>query len=100
MKRLYRNVGSRNPALQQRPEVFKAVGVYAAIYVLSRVVNDLMRVFACQAFIGEQGVSVESRASGDVLAHFILQYLPTATRNNGCADVSAALQDADHGSFV
>ncbi len=44
MKRLYTNVGSSQPALEQRPEVLKAVRVYAAIYVLLRMIDDLMRV--------------------------------------------------------
>ncbi len=58
MKRLYRYVGSRNAALEQRPEILKAVCVYATIYILSRVVNDVVRVIACQTFIRKQGIAV------------------------------------------
>ena len=46
MKRLYAHVGSRNPALKQRPEILKAVRVYATVYVLNRMVNNLVCVVA------------------------------------------------------
>ncbi len=44
MKRFHANVGSRDAALEKRPEVLKAVGMYATVYVLNRMVNDLMRI--------------------------------------------------------
>src|SRR5208337_4442409 len=100
MKRLHANVGSRNPALEQRPEVLQAVSVYAAIYVLSRVVNDLMSVFTCQSFVGHEGIGIESRASSNVLAYFLLQYLAAAIRNHAGADLATTLQDSDHCGFV
>ena len=45
MERLYRNVSSRNAALQQRPEILKPVCMHAPIYILSRMVHDLMSIF-------------------------------------------------------
>src|SRR5213080_1736518 len=99
MKRFHANVGSRNPALQQRPEVLKAVGMYAAIYVLSRVVNDLMSVLAGQSLIRKQGVSIKSRASSDMLAYFILQYLATTTRNHAGTNLAAAFHDSNDSGF-
>src|SRR5208282_2010820 len=101
MKRLNRNVGSRNAALEQRPEVLKAVGVYAAIHVLSRMVNDLVRVFGCQTFIRLQRIGIERRASGDVLAYFILQNLFATARNDSGANLAAlALVDSHDGGFI
>ncbi len=73
MKRLHANVGSRNTALEKRPEVLKAISVYAAIYILRGVIYHLMCIIRSQAFIGEKGIGVESRASSDVLVYFFLQ---------------------------
>jgi len=80
MKRFYRNIRARDAALEKRPEVLKAIRVYAAIYVLSGVVNDLMCVIACQPFIREQCIGIESRASFYMLADFTLQCLLLAIR--------------------
>ena len=94
MKRFDRNVRPRNAALEKRPEILKAVGVYAAIYVLSRMVNDLMSVIRCQSVVGHERIAVERRASGDVFANFVLQHGLAATRDDGSADLPAPLQDA------
>ena len=65
MKRFHTHTGSRDSALEQRPEIFKAVGVYATVYILAGVVNHLMRIFSCKTFIGLEGIGVESSASSD-----------------------------------
>jgi len=100
MKRFDRNVRPRNAALEKRPEILKAVGVYAAIYVLSRMVNDLMSVIRCQSVVGHERIAVERRASGDVFANFVLQHGLAATRDDGSADLPAPLQDAHDCGFV
>jgi len=76
MKRFYAHVGSRDAAFQQRPEILKAVCVYASIHVLNGMVNDLMCVVACQTFIGEQCIGVKSRASFNMLSDFTSRCLP------------------------
>ncbi len=48
------NVASRDAALEQRPEVLKAVSVNLSINVLLRMVNNLVGVFRSQSVIGEQ----------------------------------------------
>src|SRR5438445_11716907 len=100
MERLYAHVGSRNAALQQRPEVLKAIGMYAAIHVLSRMVNNLMRVVGCQSFIRQQSVSIKSCASFDVLAYFPLQCALAAIRYYDGAKFSAALHDPHDCGFI
>src|ERR1035438_621482 len=100
MKRLHANVGSRNAALEKRPEILKAVGVHAAIYVLSRMVYDLMSIVAGQSVVGHERVSIESRASGDVLADFLLQYFALAARNDSGAYFSATLKDSHDSGLV
>ena len=46
MKRFHTHIRARDAALQQRPEVLKAVRVYATIHVLHGMVNNLVRVIA------------------------------------------------------
>jgi len=71
------------------------------IYVLSRMVNNLVRVIGSQTFIRLQGIGVESRVSGDVLANFILQNFLTTARNDSGANFAAlALTDSHDRSFI
>src|SRR5437868_6536557 len=95
LQRFHANVGSRNTALEKRPEILKRVSVYAAIHVLRSVVNNLVRVIGCQSFIGKQRISVESRASFNVLANLCLQGTLAACRNDSSANLSPALQDSE-----
>ena len=82
MKRLHANVGSRNPALEKRPEVLKAIGVYAAIYVLRGMVNNLMRIIGRQSVIGQERIAIERRTSRDMLAYLFLQYSLATARHD------------------
>src|ERR1019366_6089454 len=91
---------ARDAALQETPEVLKAVRVYAAIYVLNGMVNDLMRVVGCQSCVGHERVAVESRASFYVLADFALQTMLLAIRYDCGANLSAALKDSHDCGFV
>src|SRR2546429_8835318 len=100
MKGLHANVGSRDTALEKRPEIFKAVGVYATVYILAGVVNYLMRVVASESFIREQGIGVERGSSSDVLAYFVLQYLAAAARKHPGANLSATFPDAHHFGLI
>ena len=52
MKRLDTNVGSVDAALQQAPEVFKAVSVNLPVNVLLGMVNDLVGVLLSQSVVG------------------------------------------------
>ncbi len=72
MKRFDANVGSRNPALEQRPEVLKAIRVYATVHILSGMIYNLMRVISRQSVVGHERIAVERRASSNVLADFFL----------------------------
>src|SRR5438067_639246 len=100
MERLYAHVSSRYATLQQRPEVLQAVGVYAAIHVLSGMIDNLVRVVSCQSFIGKQSVSIESHTRFYVLANFRLQCALAAIRNDGSANLSAALHDSHDCGFI
>src|SRR5947207_234919 len=74
--------------------------MYPAIHILRSVVNDLMRVICCQSFIGHERIAVESRASRNMLAYFLLQYRLATAWHNGSANLSATLKDAHNGSLV
>jgi len=75
MKRLYSNVGSMQPAFEKRPEVFKAVSVYAAFYVLDRMVHNIMRIDASEFVVGDGIVGVELRSELDLIQNLVLQSL-------------------------
>src|SRR5438552_9780815 len=100
MKRFHTHIGSRDAALEQRPEVFKAVGVYATAYILAGVVNHLMRVFSCETFIGLEGIGVERSASSDMPAYFFLQHSFATAGNYSGANLSATFQDTHNRSLV
>ena len=94
MKRFNRYVGSRDAALEERPEILKSIRVYAAIYVLNGMIDNLMRVIRRQSFVGKQGIRVQSRASRDMLANLRLQFMFLAVRYDGGANLPAAFQDS------
>ena len=70
MKRLNRNVGSADTALQETPEVLNAVCVDSALGIAHRVIDDRIGIVLRQPFIGEWFVSVERSTSFDVLSDF------------------------------
>ena len=79
MEWLDTHVSSVDPALQQRPEVFKAVGVDASVDVFDSVIHNLVRVGSSQSLIRKQRIGVEGRARFDVLLDLRSQgsFLPT-----------------------
>src|SRR5437867_460274 len=100
MKRLHAHIGSRDAALEQRPEIFKAVGVYATVYILAGVVNHLMRIFSCETFIGFESIGVKRSTSSDMPAYFFLQYSFATAGNYTGANLSATFQDTNNRSLV
>ena len=67
MKRFDTNIGSRDAALQQAPEVFEAVSVNLPVNVSFRMIHDLVGVFSGQSVIGCQSVGVQCRSDCDML---------------------------------
>ena len=100
MKRFNANVGSTDAALQETPEVLKAIGVDSPIDISSGVVNNFVCVIAGQPVIGKQGVSVERGSGGDVLFDFFLKNRLAATWDYRCAHFAAPLKDAHNGGLV
>src|ERR1039458_1702908 len=100
MKRFDRHIGTRDAALQETPKVLQAIRVYAAIYVLRGMVNDLVRIVRCESFVGHERIGVEGCTSSHMLAYFLLQYGFTTAGNDGGANLSAALQDSHDGGFI
>ena len=100
MERLDTNVGSRDAALQQRPEVLKAVGVDATVDVLDGVIDNLVGIVAGEPFIAEEEVGVESRSRFDVLANLSLQDGLATALDNHSPYLAPALKDAHNGNLV
>jgi len=68
--------------------------------IFDGVVHNLMRVVRRQPLVGEQGVSVEGRASFDVLLHFGLESGLLSVGNHGSADLAATLKNAHDGNLI
>jgi nitrilase len=100
MKRFDAHIGSVDTALQQRPEVFKAVGVDAPVHIFNGVVHNLVRVGSGESFVGQQGVGVESRTRFHMLLDFSLESGFLAVRNYGRYDLAATLQDAHYSRLI
>ena len=92
MERLDTHVGSADTALEQAPEVLKAVGVDAIVDVFDGVIHNLVSVLPRKSLVGEKRISVECRASFDVLLDLRLESGLLAVGHNRCANTSAALQ--------
>ena len=66
MERFDGNTGAFDGALQQRPEVFEAVGVDLSVHVAFGVVDHLMHIINVQPVVGLQRVGEHVRVFGDV----------------------------------
>ena len=66
MERLNADVGSVKPALQERPEILKSVGVNLPVHIGDRVIDDLVGVLLFQPPIGEQFIGVDVRSLADM----------------------------------
>ena len=100
MERLNTNVGAIDTALQQRPEILKAVGVDATVDILDGVIDDLVGIVAGESFIREQEVSVEGGTRFDVLADLSLKDGLSAALDDHGTDLSATLKDAHDSHLV
>ena len=94
-----RNVGSIQSALQQAPEVFKAVGVHAPVYVVLSMVDNFMHVIASQSVVGRRS-SVYSCAPARHVSHDLcLQAFCFRFGITWLCDLAAALKHSHDGSL-
>ena len=87
MKRLNSNVGSSKAALQQRPEVLKAVRVDATAYITLGMIHDAMNEVVAYFVVADSVVGINFRSVFDVLEQDILQGLAGHVRYNFCSDL-------------
>jgi transposase-like protein len=94
VKGLDGNVRALDLALQQRPEVFQAVGVGVDLpaYVGFRVVDDFVGVVRREPFVGSKGIGVDRGPACHVLPDF--------RRERGPADVGNLLHTESLGSTL
>jgi hypothetical protein len=97
MKRLDSDIGSTKAALQQRPEVLKAVRVDAAIDVPFRMIHNAMDEVVAHLVVTDCVIRIDFRAILDVFEQDVLQGLSRDVRHNFGADLAQiAIQDALH----
>src|SRR5438874_985635 len=92
MERLNTNVGARDAALEQAPEVLKAISVNLPVDVLFGMVDNFVSVFLRESVIGLQGIGVQRGTRFDMLLNFNLKSSALPVRNDSSANLSAALQ--------
>src|SRR5208282_5894800 len=101
MKRLYRNIGSAQAALEQRPEVFDSVGMNVLSHVTLKMVDDFVSKAIFQIGIASELVGVNFRAGFNHLAHDLFGEILSAVRDDGGIYFPAALQHShDNGLAV
>ncbi len=101
MKRLYSNVGSAQAALQQRPEVFKAVRMNATTDILFGVVNHIMHDAGMQLVIAHSVIRVNRRTILNVIQDRILQSLALDIRYDIRPDFAqVAVEDSLHNGLA
>ena len=67
MERLDTDIGSVDAAVQETPEVLKAISVNLSVNVFLSMVGNFVGIILSQPIIGVQGIEVEGRASFDML---------------------------------
>ena len=67
------HISTVDATLQQRPEVFKAVGVDATVDVFDGMIDDLVCILPGQTLIREKGIGVEGRTGLNMLLYFRLE---------------------------
>src|SRR6266550_6754028 len=101
MKRLYSNVSTAKAALQQRPEVFDSVGVNLPIYVLLKMVYDLMSVFGREADIVHKFIGHNRSASLNVVSDETVHLLLVSPiAEDGSFNLPIALKSAHDNSLA
>ncbi len=100
MKRFHANVGSADTALEQAPEVLKAIRVNSPVNVLNGVVHNLVGVVSGQSFIRAQRVGVQRGSCFDMLADFRLQSVLLAVRHDRGTNLPTALKDSHDSRLV
>jgi hypothetical protein len=104
VERFDRYIRAFDGALQERPEVFEAVGVNLSVHIPFSVVNHLMHVISAQAVIGLQRISKDGRVFLHVGRDGRLQQSLPDTLDDVGADSRVSLwsvtfQEAHHGNL-
>src|ERR1039458_473366 len=98
MERFNGNIGSAQSALQERPEILDSLSVDFPVYVVLKVVDDLVSEIIRQTAVADEFIGVHFRARENVLADDFVHDDFLALRDDGGFDVSAAFQHShDYG---
>src|SRR5438876_6648569 len=100
MKRLYSNVGSTKPTLQQRPEVLYALHVNLSVNVLLKMVHELMIVFRFEIVVASEFISHNRGAAFNEVSHGSMHGGILAISDDSRFDLSAALKRSDDHSLA
>jgi hypothetical protein len=100
VKWFHTNVRSRQAALEETPEIFHSIRMYAALYILHRVVNDLVLVLTRKTLITRQFIGEQFCPSVDVVFNDLLHRHAETVRNYLSTNTPAALQHSHDDDFT
>src|SRR6266849_2368393 len=101
VERLYGNVRTLQSALEQAPEILKAVCVDLPLDVAFRMVNRLVNeVLIVKALIGHESIGIDRALGCDMSTDFRLQMMLAASRDDVRVNLPAAFQNADYWCLV
>ena len=101
VKRLNRNVRALDRPLQQRPEVFHAVGMHVTVHVALSVVDYLVGILAVQAIVREQFIGHYLGAFADTLANDLAEFALAPRADVMDADLSGiAFEQPEYDLFT
>jgi hypothetical protein len=99
MKRFDTHIGSLDAALEQAPEVFKAVGMNTSIDIFEGMVDNLVLVLLGHLLVGHEGVGIDGTALSDMLDNLALQIVAAASGNHGGANLFTTVKQSHNGSL-
>lgn len=101
MKRFHSNVSSAKAALQERPEVLKAIRVDAALYIGFGMIHYVMHKAIVQKIVTDRVIGINRGTILDVAQDGILQSLALYIWNNVSANLPRlTIKDSLHGSLA
>ncbi len=105
VERVNAHVGAFDGALQERPEVFEAVGVNLPLHISDGMVNDAMSVVGFEALVRPERVGMECGPGLHLGANLLLQVLLADAAHDRRGDarmlaVLPSLQEAEHGDLI
>jgi hypothetical protein len=95
-----RNISSADGSLEQAPVVFNPVSVNDSVNLFLRVIDNFVGVIIIKLSVRAKSITIDSRASLYVLAHFAVKRFALGVRHNHSPNLAVTRQQAHNGDFT